>query len=39
MLARMPELAAQSIAFSQNRMTALAPKIQALVDEFQRSTM
>ena len=36
MLAKNPALTEQSIAISQRRMAELAPKIQALVDQFQR---
>ena len=36
MLAKTPALTEQSIAVSQRRMAELTPKIQALVDQFQR---
>jgi hypothetical protein len=39
MLAKAPELTEQSIAISQRRMTALAPKVQELMDQFLRDTL
>ena len=38
MLAKTPELTEQSIAISQRRSAQLAPKIQELLDQFQRET-
>ncbi len=38
MLAKTPQLTDQSIAISQRRMADLAPRIQALVEQFQRET-
>ena len=38
MLAKTPQLTEQSIAISQRQMSALTPKIQELVAQFQRET-
>ena len=38
MLAKTPELTEQSLAISQRRMAELTPKIQELVEQFQRET-
>ncbi len=38
MLAKTPELSEQSLAISQRRMAELTPKIQELVEQFQRET-
>jgi uncharacterized protein len=39
MLAKAPQLTEQSIAISQRRMTELAPKVQALMDQFLHDTL